>query len=666
MTDHAAPEPDAGEIERHLKRQTRRWHELGVPLSIELRALREGKQPVFQRFPYTDTDAIVDFAVGMNRLGRNIYAVQNPIRQDASIEGGARDTDIVASFLLWCDCDDREASANLGNLTAPRWSYGVMTGTVPHKRPHAYWELKEPVTDMAAWTQTMRAIARRLKSDITVTNPSRVMRVGGTVNHPGANKVARGYAVELTTLHTYDDAPRPPVSFEAMQRSFGSVSETQQESRRDGFHVDTGQHSRISDDELSEALRWCSEDGKKHFGVRRVSQTLAARGADRVAVEFIIRQACPVWDHNVEKLIDGAFANVAARSASFDHKPADEGMPAGWKIQTSAQFVADFVSPEYLIEGVMQRGRLYTLTGPTGTGKTAFMVHAAYCIAAGQQVCGLEVEQGAVLYLAGENPDDVRARVIGTLEQMGMAADLPVYWVPGTFSIRHDMEALKAAAANIPNIVLVVVDTFQAYFDGDDDNSNAKMLDFARAALRPVTQWPSKPCVVVPAHPVKDVRRGNIVPRGGSALLNEVDGNLTLWTVDGVSEVHWQGKHRGPDFEPLYFECVRYESPQLLDYHGRQIPTVIAKPVLGARAADLAKDALTIETRILQSIDNHPELSDVERAARLGIDRSKLRRTCVKLIKDKWIRKHGRKRALTDQGQEALKDGLSGIAGEAE
>ncbi len=248
----------------------------------------------------------------------------------------------------------------------------------------------------------------------------------------------------------------------------------------------------------------------------------------------------------------------------------------------------------------------------------------------------------------------------------GLREDLPVHWIPGTFSIRHEMAKLAEKAASIPNIVLVVIDTFQAYFDGDDDNSNAKMLDFARAALRPITQWPSKPCVIVPAHPVKDVRKNNNIPRGGGALLNEVDGNLTLWADAGVSEVHWQGKHRGSEFEPLFFECERYQTQKLVDKKGRLIPTVIAKPVLGGRAADIAKDALTIETRLLQSIDADPDLAQRERAVRIGVPRTKMQRILNKMFDRKWVRTKGRKLALTEQGEKALEDGLRGVTGDVE
>ena len=151
-----------------------------------------------------------------------------------------------------------------------------------------------------------------------------------------------------------------------------------------------------------------------------------------------------------------------------------------WKIQTAADFTADFVAPEYVVEGIIQRGRLYTLTAPTGHGKTAAMLYMASHIAAGRDICGQEVERGSVLFLAGENPDDVRARVIAAMEAYDLDADsLNLHFIAGTFSIRESLQVLAAEAAKLPDLMMIVVDTFAAYFDGDNENDNAQALDFA-------------------------------------------------------------------------------------------------------------------------------------------------------------------------------------------
>lgn len=344
----------------------------------------------------------------------------------------------------------------------------------------------------------------------------------------------------------------------------------------------------------------------------------------------------------------------------FDHNPAPSPSNPNpqakpWRLQTAAEFTADFVSPEYIVDGVIRRGMLYTLTAPTGSGKTAVMLFAAVTIADGGMFHDREVEQGDVIFMAGENPDDVRARMIATMEHSGIDPfACRVHFIAGTFSIRHDLDRIAEAASHLPNLVMVVIDTFAAYFDGDDENSNAQALDFARIARR-ITEFPSKPAVVMPAHPVKNATRANLAPKGGSSLVNEVDGNLTLWNDGGIISLHWQVKYRGAEFEPLAFELQKYETDRLRDAKGRLMPTILAKPMLTMRRLDVATENMSVEDKILLSIESHPQLSHRERAAQIGIGHhSKVQRTIDKLAKQKLIRLFRTNWELTKDGERAV------------
>jgi hypothetical protein len=344
---------------------------------------------------------------------------------------------------------------------------------------------------------------------------------------------------------------------------------------------------------------------------------------------------------------------------NFDHTPAPTASDPNprhtvWRVQTAADFTADFVAPEYIIDGIVQRGRIYTLTAPTGSGKTAAMLYASAAIATGMQFCCREVEAGDVLFMAGENPDDVRARVIATLEFYGInPADCRLHFIAGTFSIRADMEKLRNEAAALPDLKLVVIDTFAAYFDGDDENSNAQALDFARL-VRKIAAFPSKPAVIMPAHPVKNATRGNLSPKGGSSLLNEVDGNLTLWNDGGIISMHWQGKFRGPEFEALSMELQRFESETIRDNQGRIIPTVLAKPILMTRAMQIARDNLKLEDKLLFSIRDFPSISLEQRGTDAGANKQKVARTLQKMAEQKLVRKFRTNWELTKEGERAL------------
>jgi hypothetical protein len=144
----------------------------------------------------------------------------------------------------------------------------------------------------------------------------------------------------------------------------------------------------------------------------------------------------------------------------------------------------------------------------------------------------------------------------------------------------------------------VVVDTSPAYFAGEDENNNPQMGHHARC-LRAFTDLPGGPTVIACCHPVKGADSENLLPRGGGAFLNEVDGNLTASKRDSIVEIHWQGKFRGPDFSPIGFQLLTTTCTELKDSKGRSIPTVIAKPLTEAARGNIESDQRREEDALL-------------------------------------------------------------------
>ena len=68
---------------------------------------------------------------------------------------------------------------------------------------------------------------------------------------------------------------------------------------------------------------------------------------------------------------------------------------------SAEQFIAGFTPPAYLIDGIIQRGYLYSLTARTHHGKTAVSMYIAQCIARSEAMHGHSVKGGTVLLLAG-------------------------------------------------------------------------------------------------------------------------------------------------------------------------------------------------------------------------------------------------------------------------
>ena len=104
--------------------------------------------------------------------------------------------------------------------------------------------------------------------------------------------------------------------------------------------------------------------------------------------------------------------------------------------------------------------------------------------------------------------------------------------------------------------------------------------------------------MVALCHPIKGADRARLLPRGGGAFLNELDGNLAIWSpVQGeVTEMHWVGKIRGPDFAPLGYR-LRPVATGLIDEKNRPEMTIVAEPMSEEAIADHASRPWITRTR---------------------------------------------------------------------
>lgn len=258
------PKPDLAAIRADLEYMTARWGELPERAMFEVRAFKEGSQPQTFKYAVDWMEDAIGVISDLNQRGYNLYAVRNPIRDTTA--GSAKDTDIIAAFFLWADCDDPAAAGNVLRFDGPKWSAAVTTGTTPSTRAHVYWSLQDPCYDLAQWREMQSAIAAHFGSDASVINPSRIMRIGGTVSWPFAKKRERGYVSELTTLRTeYADA-RPAVTLDQMRRVFAaSIPATRPLQQTTGtpgalFQIDTGGSPQTSEGEVRELLSFITPD----------------------------------------------------------------------------------------------------------------------------------------------------------------------------------------------------------------------------------------------------------------------------------------------------------------------------------------------------------------------------------------------------------------------
>ncbi|WP_445215758.1 AAA family ATPase [Bradyrhizobium sp. Pa8] len=324
-------------------------------------------------------------------------------------------------------------------------------------------------------------------------------------------------------------------------------------------------------------------------------------------------------------------------------------------IQSSGQFVRDFVPPDYVVDRIFQRRFCYSMTAKTGGGKTAAAMRLAAHVATGRSIGSIEVERGTVIYAAGENPTDVQARWLGVTQEMGIDPDaVDVHFINGVVKISENVANIEAeVAAKKLHPTLVIVDTVAAYFEGDDDNDNVQMGNYARL-LRSMTNLPGGPCVLALAHPTKRAADDDLIPKGGGAFLNEVDGNVALRRNGQLIAFEALGKFRGSSFEPVHFELVTVQHPKLRDTKGRPIPTVVARPVSDVGIVERERANERDEDALLRTIDQHPRKSRRDVAKLIGMSDSRVYRLAQKLEQQNLIRGERNGWTLTGAGEREL------------
>jgi hypothetical protein len=191
---------DATVIGQFLSLITADWmkHSVVIP-KFEIRCLGQHQGAVHQQFVCSQINEAVQFAQAKNAQNLNIYTTINPI--DPAITKNARDQDILRAHFSFADADDLAGYEGLKvtkDICCP--DLIVRTGTKPHYRIHAYWKLEQPCLDMVLWKTTQSAIAKHFKTDAAVINPSRIMRLPGTISYPNSKKQQKGYEPELVTL----------------------------------------------------------------------------------------------------------------------------------------------------------------------------------------------------------------------------------------------------------------------------------------------------------------------------------------------------------------------------------------------------------------------------------------------------------------------------------
>lgn len=140
---------------------------------------------------------------------------------------------------------------------------------------------------------------------------------------------------------------------------------------------------------------------------------------------------------------------------------------------------------DYLIDGLLTARGRSVMGGPSGSGKSFLALHAAYCIARGQEFFGRDVERGGVIYQAGEGGLGMKKRQKAYRKhfQVPDSEDIPLVVLPAKvdlFARDGDtdrlIDAIRAIKITMSAPLRVVfIDTLATATIGADENSGKDM-----------------------------------------------------------------------------------------------------------------------------------------------------------------------------------------------
>ncbi len=217
-----------------------------------------------------------------------------------------------------------------------------------------------------------------------------------------------------------------------------------------------------------------------------------------------------------------------------------------------------------MVEGLFNIGDLAMIYGASNSGKSYFAGHMSMCITEGADFLGRRTRRGAVLYVAGEGPSSIRARLAAYRRHFGRS--------PGRFGLipcalnlmdpSTDVDDLvqtvvQAARDIEESVSMIVIDTVARAMVGGDENTGVDMARLVGACDR--IRAKTGATLLLIHHAGKDESRG---ARGHSSLRAALDTEIEV-SKDDALKTHYAKVTKQRDLggagEKLAFKLVPVE-----------------------------------------------------------------------------------------------------------
>ena len=466
-------------------------------------------------FDVADLDEAATLACEKNQdQGVNVYvgaALRDP---DVAPFGRCEDADFHALWAFYVDLDAEGAADRAKDIYgADGPNAAVVTGRQPYKRAQLWWALDEPITDPDDYRRLIGSLASNLNGDSTVTNPSRVMRLGGTVAWP----VKAGRVLERTEfiklpgrrVYTAQEITRifPQKPQELAETG---IPVSQQPIDRIG---DLGDHGR-SDTVLDQMLEAAQTAGQWHYNMLQVTATLIGRNHSDWAIRRIVAPYCAAGanDPDLDPLLRGGREKFnkpdpgEVDSASDILTVGPDGQPTFEITAAPLHWIdpAQIPPRQWLYGRHMIRKHMSITVAPGGVGKSSLLIAETLAMVTGKELLGHTVTKPLrVWYLNLEDDLEELSRrfaaaalhysvdpeawgdrllVTGSETRLITTVTAP----HGGYSILHPVTDAVVAELDRLSIDLIIIDPFVSSHEiQENDNSaiDAVAKEWARIAV---------------------------------------------------------------------------------------------------------------------------------------------------------------------------------------
>lgn len=376
-------------------------------------------------FDVTELSELVEEAFKINSFkGQNVYigaGVRHPETEDGL---RTEDSDVIYMPALYVDLDNAgvaEAVPQIYQHLKP--TLIVTTGQIPHLRQQLWWKLDQPVTELSKSTAQIKAITDTLNGDPTIHNPSRVMRLAGSVAWPKKP----GRVAEMTSL---EPGANYQFAIEDFVGVFSIKAEPEQrtaERKKDATTLNLPEPAglRVKEclDDLNKPSRW-------HQNVLRLTGHWIRNGLSDLEI-MLFAPGLTQDGYSVRETRRDLQSMLSGAREKWDIPDPDAFLPdATEATPLFANFIDKLIVSMiprrmWILGRTLLKGYLSVLVAPPGVGKSTLCIAQAVSIITGKPIAGEDVHiRGKVwIYNNEDDNDELKRRLAAVLQHHNISFD---------------------------------------------------------------------------------------------------------------------------------------------------------------------------------------------------------------------------------------------------